>query len=211
MKKLVKNLVKQGYLESPHIIEAFENVNREHFLIPLAKGRGQEDEPISLGFGQTISQPSTVAFMFELLNPQEDDRVLDVGSGSGYTSALFSYIVGKGGKVFAIEVIEELKDFGERNVKDNYSFIEQGTLEFMVADGSKGLPKEAPFDIIHVAAAALEPPQELLDQLATGGHMVMPVGEYCHEIHLFTKDEKGQVSKEKFPGFAFVPLVSKEK
>ena len=209
MNKLIDKLIQEGYLETPRIIEAFEKIQRKDFLINFAKNREDENEPISIGFGQTISQPSTIAFMFELLQPKDGDRVLDIGSGSGYTTALFSQLVGEEGKVFGIEIIEELKEFGEENVRKNYNFVGRGVANFRIADGSLGLESEAPFDIIHVAAAALEAPQELLDQLAVGGKMVVPVGEYCHEIYLYTKDEDGKISKEKYPGFSFVPLINK--
>jgi protein-L-isoaspartate(D-aspartate) O-methyltransferase len=210
MKSLVEKLINEGFLETPRIIDAFEKVNRQDFLIPLASGRADDDEPLSIGFGQTVSQPSTIAFMIELLQPKAGDKILDIGSGSGYTTALFSEITGQKGKVFGLEIIEELKEFGEQNVKKHYDFIDRGVTKFLVADGSKGLTKEAPFDIIHVAAAAFEAPQKLLDQLASGGRMILPLGEYCHEINLFTKTQDGVILKEKYPGFTFVPLVSGE-
>ena len=202
------NLVRDGFLETPSIISAFEKISRKDFLIDFAQNKDEDNEPISIGFGQVVSQPSTVAFMFELLQPKKGDIVLDVGSGSGYTVALFSQIVGDDGKVFGIEMIEELKEFGEKNVRQNYNFIGRGIAEFVTTDGSKGLSKKAPFDIIYVESAALEVPQELLDQLAPGGRMILPKGEYCHEICLYTKTKDGAINETKFPGFSFVPLIS---
>ncbi len=165
------------------------------------------NEALPIGYGQTISQPLTVAFMFELLQPRPGDKVLDIGSGSGWTSALLAKIVGNKGKVIAIELLPELKEFGEKNTA-KYNFVEKGIAQFICADGSKGYPKEAPFDkVLCSAAIQKQVPQAWKKQLKVEGRIVTPIGS---SIWLFIKkSEKGFEEKE-YPGFAFVPLISKQ-
>jgi len=122
---LVDSLIQQGWLKTPRIIEAFRNVKRVDFLPDNLKNLDELNEALPIGFDQTISQPLVVAFMLELLRPQIGDKILDVGSGSGWTTALLSEIVGEEGRVIAIETIPELKEFGEKNVC-KYNFINKG-------------------------------------------------------------------------------------
>jgi protein-L-isoaspartate(D-aspartate) O-methyltransferase len=146
--------------------------------------------------------------MLELLQPRSGDKILDVGSGSGWTTALLAEIVGEKGQVWALEIIPELKDFGEKNA-EAYGFVSGGRAKFSVGDGSLGLKAKAPFNRILVSAAAAKVPPELLEQLKVGGRLVIPVGDSAgQEIQLITKDEKGQLEVEHFPGFIFVPLIS---
>ena len=111
---LVDSLIEQEYLKTPRIIEAFQKIKREDFVLSENKESVEVDVPLSIGHGQTISQPLTVAFMIELLQPEEDDKILDVGSGSGWTTAILAELVGNNGKVFSVEVIPDLKEFGDR-------------------------------------------------------------------------------------------------
>lgn len=205
---LIDELIKEGFLKNPEIIKAFRKIKREDFLPDGLKDEAEENYPLSIGFSQTISQPLTVAFMFEKLQPEEGDKILDIGSGSGWTTALFSEIVGSQGKVFGIERIEELKEFGENNTK-KYNFVASGRAIFVIGDGSKGLISQAPFDKIHVAAAAAKIPEELKAQLIIGGKMIIPVGIGVQDIVLVTRIGPNQYKEEKFPGFTFVPLVEK--
>jgi len=204
---LVDNLIGQGWLKSRRIIEAFEKIKREDFLPPKIKDLAEINEALPIGYGQTISQPLVVAFMLEQLCPQPRDKILDIGSGSGWTSALLAEIVGPKGKVIAIEIIPELMEFGKNNVA-KYNFIDKGRVEFICADGSKGYEKEAPFDGILVSASlqTIEVPQAWKDQLKIDGKIVVPIGSSIWQI---TKKSDAEFEKTEYPGFVFVPLIEK--
>lgn len=204
---LIDQLIKEGYLKTPEIIEAFRKIKRKDFVGETAKEEAEANYPLEIGFGQTISQPLTVAFMIELCQPKKGDRVLDIGSGSGWTTALFAEIVGPKGKVYGVERIAELKEFGENNAK-KYDFVSSGRAIFICADGSKGLPEYAPYDIIHVGAAAAKIPQELLEQLVVGGRLVIPEGTETQEMVLIEKTGPNEYKEKRFPGFVFVPLIT---
>ncbi|MCD6471162.1 protein-L-isoaspartate O-methyltransferase [bacterium] len=204
---IIEQLVKDGYLKTPRIIKAFRKIKRKDFVLPQLKSEAEMNYPLTIGFGQTISQPLTVAFMFELCQPKKGNKVLDIGSGSGWTTALFAEIVGKEGKVYGIERIEELKNFGEGNTK-KYDFVSSGRAVFICGDGSKGLKEHAPFDVIHVGAAAASIPRPLLKQLKVGGRLVIPVGLKSQEIVLVKKIASDRYKEERYPGFIFVPLIS---
>ena len=219
---LIDTLIKEGWLKTPRIIEAFRKIKRVDFLPEETKDLAELNEALPIGYGQTISQPLVVAFMLELLQPEEGDKILDIGSGSGWTSALLAHCVSQKGKVIAVEIVPELKDFGERNVA-KYNYTEKRIVEFICADGSKGYEKEAPYDkILTSASARTQVPQAWKEQLKVGGRIVTPIGS---SIWLFVKksqkkgDEpsihlnsalKGFVFEEReYPGFVFVPLIEK--
>lgn len=202
---LVENLIQEGWLKTPRIIEAFKKVKRIDFLPEDVKNLSEINEALPIGYGQTISQPLVVAFMLELLQPESGDKILDIGAGSGWTSALLGEIVGEKGKIIAVELIPELKGFGEENVS-GYSFVKKGIVSFFSADGSKGYEKEAPFDKILVSAAAVKIPEEWKKQLKIGGNIVSPVNS---SICQFIKRAENKFEKKEYPGFIFVPLVSK--
>ena len=225
---LIKNLIQEGCLKTPRIIEAFRKIRRADFLLQLPTGNPEDveelaelNEALSIGFDQTISQPLVVAFMLELLAPKEGDKILDVGSGSGWTSALLAEIVGEKGKVIAVEIIPELKEFGEKNAS-KYNFVKKGQVQFILADGSKGFEKEAPYDKILASAAAEEIPLAWKQQLKIGGRIVAPIG---NSIWLFVKkkesmkfpsspsslshSESSIFDEKEYPGFVFVPLITK--
>lgn len=202
MKQLIENLIKSGYLKTPEIISAFYEIDRAGFISEKLKNEAYANMPLPIGYGQTISQPLTVAFMLELLQPAKGDRILDVGSGSGWQSSLLAHIVGEKGKVFAIERISELFEIGKNNSK-KYGFK---NLEFIIGDGSAGYEKEAPYDKIIVAAAASEKiPSALKKQLKIGGRLVIPAK---NSIWLVVKRKEDKYEEKEFPGFAFVPLIA---
>ena len=200
--RLVNNLIAQGWLKTPSIIDAFCKIKRADFL-SADKGLAELNVALPIGFDQTISQPLVVAFMIELLQPQPGEKILDVGSGSGWTTALLAEIVGSEGKVIAIELIPELKKFGEKNTS-KYNFITKGIAEFVCGDGSLGYEKVAPFDKILASATAQEIPQPWKEQLKIGGKIVAPVG---NSIWLYEKKAEGRFKKTEYPGFVFVPLI----
>jgi len=200
---LVEKLSKEDYLKTPLIIEAFKNIDRADFLPDDLKNEAGVNAPLPIGFGQTNSQPLTVAFMLELLQPQAGEKILDIGAGSGWTSALLAYCIGENGKVYAIERISELCEFGKNNVA-KYNFIDKGIVEFVCDDGTKGWPEKAPFDKIIAAASGREIPSAWKEQLKVDGKMVLPIK---NSVWLITKKSADKFSEKEFPGFAFVPLI----
>ena len=205
---LINDLIREGYLKTPEIIDAFKEIKRKDFLLPSDEDKAEINAPLPIGHEQTISQPLTVAFMLEALQPQKNDKILDVGSGSGWTVALLSQIVGERGKVYGIERIPELKEFAKKNIL-KYDFIKKGITSIICGDGYNGLPELAPFDRISVAAAAEEIPVELLKQLKIGGRLVIPIGRQyeSQDIVVVDKITEDEFKEKRFPGFAFVPLV----
>lgn len=202
---LVEILIQNGYLKSEYIIRAFNEITRADFVPFEFEAQAEADIPLPIGFGQTISQPTTVAIMFELLDPKPGHKILDVGSGSGWTSALLGNIVDGEGKVIALEILPELHEMTKRNV-EKFDLVKSGIVECVLGDGNLGHKPLAPYDRILVSAAADEVPQALKDQLAIGGKMVIPIHN-----HLAYLEKRGEQDfyKEEFPGFVFVPLVEK--
>jgi len=203
MSKLVYGLMSRGYLKSDQIIDAFSEISRMEFVPKELELEAEEDVALPIGYGQTISQPLVVAFMLELLDPQSGQKIMDVGSGSGWTTALLAHIVGNDGKVIGIERIKELKEFGEKNA-DKFGFVKKNIARFLEVDGSKGLPEEAPFDRILISAVSYEIPETLKKQLKVGGKLVMPIR---NSIVYLEKKGVDEFVTEEFPGFYFVPLV----
>ena len=199
---LIDSLIQNGWLK----------IKRADFM-PASQQGGPDDiknlaevnEALPIGHGQTISQPLTVAFMLEQLQPEAGDNILDIGSGSGWTSALLAQIVGSSGKITAIEIIPELKEFGEKNVA-KYNFIKKGIAQFVCVDGSKGYEKGAPFDKILASASAEQIPKAWKEQLEIKGRIVAPVR---NSIWVLIKKSKEEFEETEHPGFAFVPLIQK--
>ncbi len=179
---------------------AFKVVKREHFLPPDAMSEATWDMPLSIGFGQTNSQPTTVRMMLEWLDVKAGQKILDVGSGSGWTTALLAHLTGSGGKVSAVELVPELVQFGRENCQK----LGLQNVSFHKAGKQLGWPEETPYDRILVSAAADELPGELVDQLAPNGRMVVPIKS---SVWLIIKDAAGNTTDHEYPGFSFVPLV----
>ncbi|XOB40971.1 MAG: protein-L-isoaspartate O-methyltransferase family protein [Candidatus Nealsonbacteria bacterium] len=201
---LITNLIKQGWLKTPEIIKAFKKIKRIDFLPEDSKNLAELNGALPIGYGQTISQPLVVAFMLEHLQPEKNNKILDVGSGSGWTTALLSEIVGEKGKIIAIELVKELRDFGEKNAS-KYSFVKKGIAEFICTDGSKGYKKEAPFDRILASASAQKIPLAWKKQLKVKGRIVTPIK---NSIWVFEKLSENEFEENEYPGFAFVPLIT---
>ncbi len=204
MEGLISELIEEGYLKTKRIIEAFRAIKREDFLPDDHKEYAEHNRPIPIGYNQTMSQPLTVAFMLELLQPMPGQRILDVGAGSGWQTALLAHIVGPEGWVFGIERIPDLKRIAEKNIA-KYKFH---NVSLHVGDGTRGYTHGAPYDGIVVAAAAeIGIPDILLQQLSVGGRLVIPVGKYEQDMVVKKKISKKDFQEERHPGFQFVPLV----
>ncbi len=199
---LIDSLISQGWLKTPRIIDAFRKIKRIDFLPEELKGLAELNEAFPIGYGQTISQPLVVAFMLELLCPKPGNKVLDIGSGSGWTSALLAEITGPKGKVIAIEVLPQLKEFGRKNAAKY-----ENNIDFICASGLNGYLPKAPYDRI-LASAALNAtsvmPQAWKDQLKTNGIIVTPMK---NSIWAFKKLANGKFEQKEYPGFMFVPFV----
>jgi len=206
MNNLIDNLIEKEWLKTPRIIKAFQKIERKDFLPDDIQDLAELNEALPIGFGQTISQPLVVAFMLEQLNPQPGHKVLDIGSGSGWTSALLAEIVGPEGKVIAVEIVPELKEFGEMNAS-KYNFVKKKIVEFICADGSKGYVKQAPFDRILASASGKELPLAWKKQLKIGGRIVAPIRT---SIWTFIKKSDMELQAIEHPGFAFVPLITND-
>ncbi len=197
--QLVRHLKSSGMLGDDRLAGAFEKIDRIHFVPEEERDHAYEDRPLRIGWNQTVSQPSTVAFMLGLLDVQPGQKVLEVGSGSGWTAALLAYLSGPEGRVYGVERLPQLLARAERNLA-RYDFRQ---LRLLPASKKLGLPEQAPFDRILVSAAAAALPKPLVKQLAEGGTMVIPVR---HQILQVIKQPDGLDVKE-YGSFAFVPLI----
>ena len=219
---LINSLIKDGYLKTPAIIEAFKNIDRADFVLDEYKNQAYVNAPLPIGFEQTISQPLTVAFMLELLEPKPGEKILDIGSGSGWVTALLAYIVSKtqttdhsqtnteksqfeAALVVGVERIPELAQMSETNVA-KYNFIKRGIVKIINADGAKGYKKEAPYDKIIAGAASVgDVPIYWRRQLKIGGRIVAPVG---NSVIVIDKISKNKYNQKEYFGFSFVPLIT---
>jgi len=205
MSFLIENLIHQAWLKTDNITRAFQKIKREDFLPEESKNLAELNEALPIGYEQTISQPSVVAFMLELLQPKSDEKILDIGSGSGWTTSLLAECVKPGGKIIGIERISELKEFGDKNIS-KYNFIKDGVVETILGDGAIGLKSEAPFDKILASASAEKISEEWKRQLKVGGLIVAPVK---NSIILIRKNKENEFEETEYPGFVFVPLIEK--
>jgi len=168
---LVRRLIEQG-IGDPRVLAAFARVPRRFFVPEQGQPYAEGDHPLEIGYGQTISQPYIVAAMTEALQLEGRERVLEVGTGSGYQTAILCELLPLASTVRTIEIVPELAGRAERTLRE----LGYENVEFRVGDGARGWPEAAPYDAIMVAAAPEEVPAPLLQQLAPGGRLVIPVG-----------------------------------
>ena len=199
---LLESLSKRG-IHDRRILAAMNEIPREIFVSPAQKGRAYEDSALPIDCSQSISQPYTVAIMTQLLEIQPDDKILEVGTGSGYQAILLSIM---GARVFSIERIKNLHD-SAREVFKKYNF----KINSMLGDGTLGWREFSPYNGIIVTAAAPKIPQLLVNQLAIGGRLVVPIGsKTSQEMYLITRKNEKETVETHSDFFKFVPLIGKD-
>ncbi len=197
--QMVDEQIKRRGVSDEKVLTAMRSVKRHLFVSAVRRYAAYGDYPLAIGYRQTISQPYIVAYMTEAALLSPGDKVLEIGTGSGYQAAILAEIVEK---VYTVEIMQPLAEEAQKRLKDlGYTniFIRHG-------DGYKGWPEEAPFDAIVVTAAPTAIPEELVGQLKVGGRMVIPVGSFYQELYRITKTEDG-VKKENLLPVRFVPMV----
>ena len=201
---MIETQIKKRGITDQTILDAMKKVNRHEYVQENFERLAYSDRPVPIGFGQTISQPYIVAFMSHKLNVASHHKVLEIGTGSGYQAAVLAEL---SDYVYTIEIIPELAKRAEKVLKKN----DYDNITMRIGDGYKGWPEHALFDRIMVTAAPKEIPEKLVEQLAPGGIMVLPVGEtvMMQYLWLITKDNDGQIEKEKILPVRFVPMVKK--
>ena len=186
-------------VRDPLVLAAITKVPRHLFIPEGLRGCAHADEPLPIGQGQTISQPYIVAYMTEALGLQGGERVLEVGTGSGYQTAVLAEIVRE---VWTVEIVESLA-LQARSILDTLGYA---NIHYRVGDGSGGWPESAPFDAVIVTAAAARMPESLEGQLGPGGRMIVPVGTDLQELFIVRREKKG-LTRERLLAVRFVPLV----
>lgn len=199
--ELIKSLEEKNFPEK--VIEAFSKIKRENFLPQQVKDSAYEDTALPIGQGQTNSQPYTIAVMLSMLELKKGQKVLEIGSGSGYVLALLSELVGENGKVFGLEVIPSLVKKSKENM-ENFKNV-----KIYKKNGSHGFPDEARFDRILISAALRDIPEEIMGQLKHKGILVAPKGSrFEQELIAIQRNSESEFEiKNKRPGFVFVPFI----
>lgn len=197
---MVEQQIERRGIRDQGILAAMKTVPRHLFVPSELVDSAYRDGPLPIGFEQTISQPYIVALMTELVRPQLEDRALEIGTGCGYQAAVLSQLVQE---VTSIEIVEELASRAARRLSD----LGYHNVQVHHGDGYRGWPEKAPFDIILVAAAPDHVPQPLIDQLALGGRLVIPVGRGSQDLKLIEKDKNGRVTKSQVAAVRFVPMT----
>ena len=201
---LVRRLIDQG-IRDARILAAFARVRRSFFVPEQWQDDAEADRPLEIGCGQTISQPYVVAAMIEALELSGSERTLEVGTGSGYVTAILAEMMPVSAAIRGIEIIPELADRARRVLAE----LGYENVEVRVGDGALGWPEAAPFDAMIVSAAPLAVPAALLDQLAPGGRLVLPVGPSPEqqELQLWRRLPTGDLEKRGLMKVRFVPLT----
>ena len=199
---LIDIMKSTGFLTDSRVESAIRKTPRHNFVPESLKNRAYENAPIPIMKKQTISQPSVVSRMTEWLDLKEGQKILEIGSGSGWQSAILANIVGKG-KIFTVERHAPLADFAKKNLEK----LGIKNVKIIHGDGNLGLPEESPFDRIMITAACKEVPSALLDQLSIDGLLIAPVGEDIQSLILLKKTQEGIIEIKNQKGYVFVPLL----
>ncbi|MEK6906709.1 MAG: protein-L-isoaspartate O-methyltransferase [Nanoarchaeota archaeon] len=201
-RELIESLEQRGF--SKEILKAFYSVKREDFVLESMREHSYDDTALPIGSGQTISQPSTIAVMLSLLDLKSGQKVLEVGSGSGYVLALLSEIIGNKGDVFGLEIIKKLEEKSKENISD------YDNIHVFNRSGNLGLEEDVVFDRILISAACREIPEKIIPHLKNNGILVAPMGgNLGQSITSFKKIKNKLVKTKEIPGFVFVPFVEK--
>jgi protein-L-isoaspartate(D-aspartate) O-methyltransferase len=200
--KMVDTQIRRRGIEDSRVLSAMERVERHRFVPEPAVDAAYRDGPLDIGYGQTISQPYIVALMTDVLALEPGDKVLEIGTGSGYQAAVLAELVKE---VYSIEIVEPLGLAAARRL----AALGYDNITVKIGDGYRGWPEHAPFDAVIVTAAPPEVPQALVDQLADGGRMVIPVGENYQELILIQK-HGDKVETKSVAAVRFVPMVHGE-
>ena len=198
-----RQLVGRGFNDE-RVLRAMRKVPRHLFMPENKRRESYDDHAIPIGFGQTISQPYVVAFMSGALNLQHGDRVLEIGTGSGYQAAVLSSLVKE---VYSIEIVKSLAEKAGKKLKE----MQYHNVTVKWGDGYQGWVEYAPYDAIIVTAAPDRVPQTLIDQMKIGGRLVLPVGTYFQKLKVITKMGDGEVGEKNIISVRFVPMVHSEK
>ena len=202
---MVETQIRPRGIRDPAVLGAMERVPRHHFVPPEYYGQAYGDHPLPIGYGQTISQPYIVALMTELLHVAPESLVLEIGTGCGYQAAVLAEIVRE---VYSVEIVPELAEQTARRLGD----LGYTNIHVRHADGYEGWPEHAPYDGVIVTAAASEVPPPLIEQLADGGRMVIPVGAYLGGQDLWLLEKHGhEVQRRNYGGVLFVPLTRRRR
>lgn len=199
--KLVEGL--RFYGISERVLDAMKKVPRHLFVPPLYRAQAYADHPLPIGEDQTISAPHMVAMMCDLLDLLNGMIVLEIGAGCGYHAAIMAELVGEDGHVYTMDRLSSLVNSASENLRK----VGYSNVTVLVGDGTLGIPDHAPYDRISVACAAPDVPPPLIDQLKSGGKMVIPIGRHFQELYLVERIN-GIIKKEK-GGVIFVPLIGK--
>jgi len=197
--RMVEEQIEARGVSDPRVLEAMRRVPRHRFVPGRLRAQAYEDRPLPIGSGQTISQPYVVAVMTELLDLQPGERVLEIGTGSGYQAAVLAELAGE---VFSIEIVPELAD----RARETLAACGYGDVVVVTGDGYRGLAERAPFDAILLTAAPEEVPEPLLEQLAPGGLLVAPVGDTIQRLQVLERTEAGIETRTLFE-VRFVPMT----
>ena len=196
---LNEQIIARG-IKDGNIIKAMSSVSRKAFVLNKSKQRAYEDSPLPIGYSQTISQPYIVAFITEAAMVDKNSKVLEIGTGSGYQTAILAEL---SKDIFTIEIVKPL---GER-AKEIFQRLEYNNIHVRISNGYEGWPEESPFDVIIVTAAPKDIPTKLVKQLKVGGRLIIPVGEYSQELLRIIRT-KGGIKTEKLMSVRFVPMVT---
>jgi protein-L-isoaspartate(D-aspartate) O-methyltransferase len=197
---MVKEQLAARDITDKRVLAAMRRVRRHLFVPESLRDLAYSDRPLPIGHGQTISQPYIVALMTQLGKPGKDERALDIGTGSGYQAAVLAELVQQ---VYSIEILCPLADAARQRLES----LGYNNVDVRCGDGYAGWPEHAPFDVIIVAAAPEHVPQPLIDQLAPGGQLVIPVGRHYQELVVIEKQPDGRVKRRSVAPVAFVPMT----